>query len=112
MIKEVERRFAERKQRFLNPQVPLHLNADSIEDYDNDSLDRSARGIESRRKQAPTYYMGRGSEIQERRDYGMNESESPRERYCPSPRTESRQYKQETRTSDMLKDQAYRASIS
>ena len=112
MIKEVERRFADRKQRLLNPQVPSHLNADSIEDYDNDSLDRSARGIESRRKQAPTYYMGRGSEIQERRDYGMNESESPRERYRPSPRTESRQYKQETRTSDMLKDQAYRASIS
>jgi hypothetical protein len=112
MIKEVERRFADRQQRLLNPQVPSHLNADSIGDYDNDSLDRSARGIESRRKQTPSYYMGRGSEIQERRDFGIKEPESPRERYRPSPRTESRQYKQETRTLDMLKDQAYRASIN
>jgi hypothetical protein len=49
MIKEVERRFAERKQRVLSSQVASHLNADSIEDYENDSVDPSARGLESKR---------------------------------------------------------------
>lgn len=104
MIKEVERRFAEREQQMQNRGLPSHLQADSIEDDRADSYDQSARGYDSRRVSA--YYPGR-----QFNDCGSRQdSEGSRDRYRPQPIMDCREYRQESRNFDAGRD--YRASIS